>query len=164
LPDIYIALGSNQGDREMNLAAARTRLSHQGWVEFLRCSPIFETEPIGPGEQEWYLNQVCHARTPYEPRALMRWINTIERQGGRERTTEEKWGPRPIDIDLLAYGDESYQDHMVQVPHPHMHERRFVLEPLATLAPDWRHPGLGLTVAELLQKVGNGSRVRRYEE
>ncbi|MBA3531476.1 MAG: 2-amino-4-hydroxy-6-hydroxymethyldihydropteridine diphosphokinase [Ardenticatenales bacterium] len=162
MPDIYLALGSNQGDREMNLATARARLSHQGWVEFVDCSPVFETEPWGPVSQGWYLNQVCHARTSYEPRAIMRWINTIERQGGRERTTEEAWGPRPIDIDLLAYGDKSYKDHMVEVPHPLLHARRFVLEPLASLAPDWRHPALGLTVAEMLQKVDDHSTVRQY--
>lgn len=153
MAEIFIALGSNEGDRAQNLAVARARLAHQGWVEFVACSPIYETEAWGPVPQGPYLNQVCRARTPYEPRALMRWLLTIERQGGRDRQEGERWGPRPIDIDLLAYEDEVYEDHLVTVPHPRLHERRFVLEPWATIAPAWRHPQLALSVAEMLAKV-----------
>lgn len=162
MTEIFLSLGSNEGDREANLAIARARLEHKGWVEFIRCSPLVETEPWGGVQQGWYLNQVCHARTPYSPSALMRWIMTIERQGGRNRTTEERWGARSIDIDVLAYGDEEYQDNLLTVPHPHLHERRFVLVPWALIAPDWKHPRLKLTVAEMLDKVTDRGEVRPY--
>jgi 2-amino-4-hydroxy-6-hydroxymethyldihydropteridine diphosphokinase len=81
----------------------------------------------------------------------MRWLQTVERQGGRERAQEERWGPRAIDIDLLAYDDLTYKDHLVTLPHPRMHERSFVLRPMADIAPDWQHPGTGLTVREMLE-------------
>ncbi len=160
---IFVALGSNLGDREAALAQARARLTEGGWVQLVACSPLYETEPWGPVPQGWYLNQVCEARTELPPRALMRWLLTIERRGGRDRATEQRWGPRPLDVDLLAYGQQEHRDPLVQVPHPRLHERRFVLQPWADIAPAWRHPRLGLTVAELLARVDDAGVVRRVE-
>ncbi len=162
MAEVYIALGSNLGDREANLAAARARLSHEGWVRLARCSPLVETEPWGPEPQEWYLNQVCQAETRLTPSALMRWLLAVEQLGGRDRAIERRWGPRPVDLDLLAYDGLEYSDHLVEVPHPRLHQRRFVLEPWAAVAPHWRHPRLGLTVAEMLARVEDTGIVRLY--
>lgn len=163
MADVYLALGSNLGDREANLEHARTRLARAGWVRLVACSPLYETEPWGPEPQGWYLNQVCRAETELPPRALMRWLLTVERLGGRERATERRWGPRTLDLDLLAYGEESHHDDLVQVPHPRLHQRRFVLEPWAAVAPGWRHPQLGLTVSEMLAQVEDEGTVRLYQ-
>lgn len=150
---IFIGLGSNLGNREENLALARERLEHQGRVKVVSCSPLVETEPWGPIPQGWYLNQLCEIESELSPRALMLWLLEVERLGGRDRTQEVRWGPRMIDLDLLAYGQEVYEDEVVQVPHPRLHLRRFVLQPWAAIAPDWRHPTLGLSVRQMLAQV-----------
>ncbi len=150
---IFIGLGSNLGDREQNLAVARERLQDGGRAKVVCCSPLVETEPWGPIPQGWYLNQVCEIESELSPRALMQWLLEVERLGGRDRAQEVRWGPRMIDLDLLAYGEEVYEDEVVQVPHPRLHLRRFVLQPWAAIAPDWRHPTLGLSVAEMLAQV-----------
>lgn len=160
--DIYLSLGSNMGDRAANLAAARHRLSFNNWVTFVQCSPVVESSPWGVAEQAWYLNQVCHCRTPFSVTAVMRWLRTVEMQGGRDRTNEERWGPRVIDIDLLAYNDEVYSDHNVTVPHPEVQNRRFVLEPWALVAPNWQHPKLKKSVMELASNVNDDGVVRYW--
>ncbi|MGH2541849.1 MAG: 2-amino-4-hydroxy-6-hydroxymethyldihydropteridine diphosphokinase, partial [Ardenticatenaceae bacterium] len=148
--DVLIGLGSNQGERAEKLAGARARLEDGDWLRIMRCSPLYESEPWGPVPQPWYLNQICLGQTGLSPRALMRWLLAVEHLGGRDRTNEQRWGPRAIDIDLLAYNRLEYRDHLVEVPHPRLHERRFVLEPLAVVAPGWRHPRLDLTPGEML--------------
>ena len=161
---IAIGLGANQGNRAAQLADARARLQHEGWIRLDRCSPLIESEPWGPVAQPWYLNQVCTGWTELPPRPLMRWLLTVERLGGRERTREQRWGPRPIDIDLLAWGDRRYRDHLVEVPHPRLHQRRFVLGPWCTVDPEWRHPVSGLTVVQMYNRVDDHGLVRFYQE
>jgi 2-amino-4-hydroxy-6-hydroxymethyldihydropteridine diphosphokinase len=163
MADIYISLGSNMGDRAANLAMARHRLAHNEWVTFLQCSPIVESSPWGPVEQPWYLNQVCYARTSFTPSAIMRWLRTIEFQGGRDRSQEERWGPRVIDIDLLAYDSEVYKDNLVEIPHPRLHERNFVLQPWAMIAPEWKHPTLNTSISELARTVQDSGEVRWWQ-
>lgn len=157
---IFIGLGSNLANREDNLAIARQRLQDEGRTKIIRCSSLVETEPWGPIPQDWYLNQVCELESELSPRALMQWLLEVERLGGRDRAKEIRWGPRLIDLDLLAYGQVVYEDEAVQVPHPRLHLRRFVLQPWAMIAPDWQHPTLKLSVAEMLAQVQDDAQVR----
>ena len=150
---IFIGLGSNLGNREENLAVARERLQDEGHLKIVCCSPLVESEPWGPIVQGWYLNQVCEIESDLSPRVLMQWLLEVERLGGRDRTKEIRWGPRIIDLDLLAYGEEVYEDEVVQLPHPRLHLRRFVLQPWAMMASDWQHPTLGLSVRQMLAQV-----------
>ncbi len=145
----YIALGANLGDRDAALRAAIARLGALGVVEAV--SPFFDTAPVGYTEQPRFLNAVARLRTDLPPRDLLRGLLAIEASLGRVRTI--RWGPRAIDLDLLLYDDIIIDAPELVVPHPRLHERRFVLEPLATLAPDLTHPLLKRTVSALLASV-----------
>jgi len=143
----YLALGSNIGDRETNLCAAIQSISAAG-IPVLRESPIYETEPVGLTDQRWFLNMVVEAETALFPMQLLTRTGKIERALGRVRTVAN--GPRTIDIDILLYGNAVIRTPRLEIPHPRMHERRFVLAPLADLAPALRHPLLRQTVRQLL--------------
>ena len=141
----YIGLGSNLGDRRAMIADALDRLKPR------RVSSVVETAPWGRSDQPAFLNAVAEIETDLEPSELLDRLLDLERDLGRVR--HEKWGPRTIDLDLLLYGDRRVITESLSVPHPHLHERRFVLEGLAELCPDRTVPGLDLTVRELLQRV-----------
>ena len=152
----YIGLGSNLGDRRALLDQALELLRIQPGITVERASSYRETEPVGgPPGQERYLNAVAELRTDLAAGPLLRVLLAIEQQLGRTRG--ERWGPRLIDLDVLLYGAEVIQVHEpdldLSVPHPRMHERRFVLEPLAEIAPLAVHPGLQSTVADLLRRL-----------
>jgi 2-amino-4-hydroxy-6-hydroxymethyldihydropteridine diphosphokinase len=134
----YIALGANLGDRAATLRAAIERLGALGVVEAV--SPFFDTAPVGYTEQPRFLNAAARLRTDLPPRDLLHELLEIEASLGRVRTI--RWGPRVIDLDLLLYDDMVIDEPDLVVPHPRLHERRFVLEPLAALAPDLTHPVL----------------------
>lgn len=155
---VFIALGSNLGDRSANLAAAIGRLGDLGLVT--RVSPVYETEPWGITAQPRFLNQVVELQTDLPPHALLRHLKAIETAMGRE-TTGPRYGPRPIDLDILLYDDLALTSYTLTVPHPRLCERAFVLVPLADLAADRVHPRLGLTVRELLARVDR-SGVQRF--
>ena len=144
---VYLALGSNIGDREANLRAAIELLGNEG-VRVMRESPVYETEPVGYTDQRWFLNMVVEAETTLFPMQLLTRTSRIERQLGRVRSIEN--GPRTLDIDILLYGSVVIPGARLEVPHPRMHERRFVLAPLADLAPELRHPTRRKTIRELL--------------
>lgn len=142
----YIALGSNLGDRAATLHAALERLGALGTVEAV--SPFLETDPVGYTEQPRFLNAAARLRTTLSPEDVLRGLLGIEAALGRVRTL--RWGPRTIDLDLLLYDDMVLHDPGLSLPHPRLHERRFVLEPLAAIAPDAVHPLLHRAVRELL--------------
>ena len=150
---VYFSLGSNVGDREANLAEAVRRLDP------LRVSPVYETEPVGSVPQAWFLNLVAEADTALFPMQLLSHIRRIERDLGRVRVTPK--GPRTIDIDILFYGKSVIRTERLEVPHPRMGERRFVLAPLADLVPDLRHPVIGRRVREMLAALPDKPIVRR---
>jgi 2-amino-4-hydroxy-6-hydroxymethyldihydropteridine diphosphokinase len=124
MPRAFVALGSNLGDREANLELALLRLDKLGLVA---CSTFVETDPVGVTDQPSFLNAVAELRTDIAPRELLERLLTIERDLGRDRSKETRWGPRTLDLDLLLYGDETIDEPGLTVPHPRLAERRFVL-------------------------------------
>jgi 2-amino-4-hydroxy-6-hydroxymethyldihydropteridine diphosphokinase len=156
----FIALGANLGDREATIEAARSRLNEHAAIRTVRCSALIETEPVGPAGQGPYLNGVTEIRTDLPARDLLRALLEIERSLGRIRSeTDERWGARVIDLDILLYGDLVLDEPGLTIPHPRLHERLFVLEPFAAISPATRHPVLNRTVAELLVDLRGGERV-----
>jgi 2-amino-4-hydroxy-6-hydroxymethyldihydropteridine diphosphokinase len=155
-----IALGSNLesdfGDRQANLEEAVRLIGELG--EVTAVSSFHDTEPVGYLEQPRFLNGTILLATDLGPVALLRELLTVERAMGRDRATAVAKGPRVIDLDLLLYADREWGDAVMEteeltLPHPGMQERRFVLEPLKEIAPEWVHPLLGLTVGEMLERV-----------
>jgi 2-amino-4-hydroxy-6-hydroxymethyldihydropteridine diphosphokinase len=144
---VYLSLGSNLGDRAENLQNAIERLAAPG-LSVMRVSPIYETEPMDYANQNWFLNVVIEAETTFFPMQLLTRTSKIERSLGRVRTIAN--GPRTIDIDILLYGTVVMHSTRLEIPHPRMTERRFVLAPLADLAPGLRHPVTHRTVREML--------------
>ena len=150
-----IALGSNLnsefGDREANLEEAVQRIGGLGEVRAV--SSFYDTEPVGFLEQPRFLNGALVLETELEPVELMRELLGVERAMGREREGAIAKGPRVIDLDLLLYGDVVMSTEELTLPHPEMQARRFVLEPLAEIAPEWIHPVLGVTVGTMLKRL-----------
>lgn len=156
---VAIGLGSNLGDREAALASAIESLVGEGWVTSPRTSSVVESAAVGP-EQPRFLNQVLIGRTSFAPLRLLRAGQAIERRLGRVRG-EVRWGPRTIDIDLLAVGPSCSESEELVLPHPEISRRPFVLVPWAQIDPDFVVPGLGKTVALLLAALDeSGDRAR----
>ena len=147
---ILLALGSNLGDRMKNLARARTLLDQT--ITLRAVSRIYETEPWGVIEQPRFLNQTLLAETELSPNDLLTLVKRIEMEMGRDFSTV-RYGPRIIDIDILGYDDLIFHSSRLTIPHKRLHERAFVLIPLNEIAPDWVHPGLGLTVTQMLMQL-----------
>jgi 2-amino-4-hydroxy-6-hydroxymethyldihydropteridine diphosphokinase len=156
---IYIALGSNLGDRKANLDKAIDNLPPK--VQVLAQSPIYQTAPWGYEDQPDYLNQVIKCETTLSPEDLWSYVNELENMLGRRPTF--RYGPRLIDIDILFYGDLVMYSPDLIIPHPRLQERSFVLAPLADLVPKLRHPVSGKTVEEMLEEVGHEG-VSRLDE
>src|SRR6266446_19865 len=154
---VYLSLGSNLGDRSANLRAAIERLGKAGAIRSV--SGFYETEPVEFRDQPWFLNCVVALETSDPPEALLQRALAIEQEMGRLRMKEK--GPRSIDIDILLFGDRVVEERGLKIPHPAMHQRRFVLEPLAEIAPEALHPLFKKTIRELLHELPEGQAVRR---
>jgi 2-amino-4-hydroxy-6-hydroxymethyldihydropteridine diphosphokinase len=137
----FVGIGSNLGDREENLRRAVELLSAEEGIELIAVSEVRETEPVGPVEQDPFLNGAVRIETDLAPRELLERLLAVEQRLGRVR--EQRWGPRLIDLDLLLYDDLYVDEPGLTVPHPRLHERHFALEPLADLAPSLEIPGKG---------------------
>jgi len=154
---VYLSLGSNVGDREANLRAASDALPPVG-VHVERVSSIYETEPVDYLDQPWFLNCVLEARTDLDPQALLHALRSIESELGSQKQFAK--GPRKIDLDILLYGEETIDSPDLKIPHPRMLQRRFVLAPLAEIAPDLKHPAWDATATTLLRGLTDPSQVR----
>ena len=154
---VYLSLGSNIGDRASNLQSAIEKISTLG--EVISQSSLYKTEPVEVSGHPWYLNCAVALKTEKMPKQLMSALLAIEQDMGRRRSQEKM--PRKIDIDILLFGNSVIQSKELTVPHPEMHRRRFVLEPLAEIAAEVRHPVLKRTIGELLNALPAGQAVRK---
>jgi len=154
----YLGLGSNLGNRARNIYGALRRLG--SFVSLGEISSLYETEPVGLADQPWFLNLVCRADTNLGPHELLAVAKRIEREMGRKEGV--RFGPRLVDIDLLLYEDLVLRSAGLEIPHPRLHERDFVLIPLNEIAPALVHPILGATVRQLLASTSGNEEVRLY--
>lgn len=158
---VYIALGTNVGEREDNLLQALRLLPESG-VHIRRVSSIYETEPVDYLDQEWFLNMALEAQTELDALDLLSALRVIEARMGSKKAFAK--GPRKIDLDILLYGNETIDTPELQVPHPRMLERKFVLVPLAEIAPGLRHPGWKSGVAHILSASSDRSAVKKFRD
>jgi len=158
---VYLSLGSNLGDRERNLRKAIAALAHAK-VHVTRVSSFYETEPVDLREQPWFLNCVVQGETQIPPLDLLGALIGIQSRMGSEKPVPK--GPRLIDLDILLYGDETIDRPELQVPHPRMLQRKFVLVPLAEIAPNLKHPAWRVNARELLAGTVDRSEVRRLNQ
>jgi len=147
----FIGIGSNLRDPAVQCRDAFRRIGAIPEIRLLRRSSLYRTEPVGLEDQPWFINTVAEIRTDLPPRKLFEALNEIERKMGR--TDGPRWGPRVIDLDLLLYGQEVVAEEGLVIPHPEMHRRRFVLEPLCELASYVIHPAFGVSVRGLLDRL-----------
>jgi 2-amino-4-hydroxy-6-hydroxymethyldihydropteridine diphosphokinase len=152
----FVGLGSNLGERESTLKASIGRLRTIPNVDVRAVSSLRDTPPVGYVDQPRFLNGVVELETSLSARALLGVLLELERALGRDRSAGPPMGPRTLDLDLLLYGDATIDEPLLTVPHPRLHERRFVLEPLAELAPELEVPGQG-TVQALLSKLDSSA-------
>lgn len=158
---VYIALGTNVGEREDNLLQALRLLPESG-VHIRRVSSIYETEPVDYLDQEWFLNMVLEAQTELDALDLLSALRVIEARMGSKKAFAK--GPRKIDLDILLYGNETIDTPELQVPHPRMLERKFVLIPLVEIAPSLRHPDWKTGAAHILAASSDRSAVKKFRD
>lgn len=146
---VYIGVGSNLGDREENIKSAIKLIDNHPLIKIIKISPIYETEPVGFKEQNWFLNLAVELETSLLPQELLVVLKQVESKLGKK--IKRKWGPRTIDLDILLYNNCILDLPDLQIPHKLMHKRAFVLTPLAQIAPNVKHPVLNKTIKELIK-------------
>lgn len=159
---IYIALGSNLGDRTAQLRAALAELEALDGVSVLACSHGYETAPVGVLDQPAFLNMAAAIETDLAPLEMLDAVKEIERRIGRQ--PRDKWGPREIDIDLILWGEQQVDTDRLRLPHPEFRQRAFVLVPLAEIAPEAVDPGTGKTMATLAQEAPDQGHIEKRSE
>jgi 2-amino-4-hydroxy-6-hydroxymethyldihydropteridine diphosphokinase len=155
---VYIGIGSNLGDRRANNLEAVERIAKLPGTRVLRASSLYESEPLGDA-RTWFVNSVIEIETEFPPDQLLKKLKAIEEAMGRKRVKGKRWGSRVIDLDILLADQEIIDRRSLKVPHPELHKRRFVLMPLAELAPHVIHPQLGQSVSTLLATLKDDKRV-----
>ncbi len=148
---VCLSVGSNMGDRKLNISQALRNLESRKTIRNMRVAELIETEPYGYTEQDMFLNTAVVLETTETPESLLSVLQQIEKDGKRERTVH--WGPRTIDLDIVLFGNRVVQTEQLTIPHKEMHLREFVLEPLSRIAPWARHPVYGKTVSELREEI-----------
>lgn len=149
MPIAYLCLGSNIEDRINYVQQATRLLVESNHVSIIRSSTLYETEPWGNKDQGWFLNAVIEVKTKLEPQDLLKLCLDVESHIGRDRSNQEHWGARTIDIDILLYGDRIVEEENLLIPHKYLHERAFALVPLLELIPEFVHPKYKKTLIEL---------------
>ena len=157
---VFIGIGSNLGDRVANCKKAIDEISSIAKV--VQISSLYETDPVGKEDQPEFINCVVEIETELSPQDLLKHLNRVEEELGRVR--HEKWGPRIIDLDIIFYDDQVIIDQNLEIPHPRAHLRRFVIEPLCEIAPEFIHPKFSISVLELLNKIEDDKRVVRISD
>ena len=155
---VHIGIGSNLGDRRANLAEAIERTGQLPGTRVVRASSLYESEPLGDAKT-WFVNGAIELDTELAPEALLKKLQAIEEAMGRKRVKGKRWGSRIIDLDILLYDQDVIEKRALKIPHPELHKRRFVLLPLAELAPHVVHPQLGQSISTLLATVKDDKRV-----
>ncbi len=158
---VFVAIGSNRGNRKANHMEAIERMNQIPYTRVVRQSSFYESEPHGDAKN-WFVNSVVELQTELSPEELLKKLLAIEEAMGRKRVKGKRWGSRVIDLDILFYENAILNKRNLKLPHPEIQNRRFVLMPLAELAPHFLHPVLGKTVSELLAGVKDPKRIRLY--
>jgi len=153
-----IAIGANLGERERTIDAAVDAIGNLDGTSLVARSTLHRTDPVGPQNQPDYLNGAIVVETELDAPSLLGKLLDIERSLGRVRDPAQQWGPRAIDLDIVLFGEQVIASDSLTIPHPRMHERAFVLAPLAEIASDWTHPRMKMSVGELLQALWSPSR------
>lgn len=147
MDEVYLGIGTNLGNRKLNIENAVKKLKNISQIELLHKSSNYNTSPVAPGEQPDYLNSAVKIRTSLSPKGLLRTVKDIERKIGRKE--KPPWTPRIIDIDILFYDKEIINTKVLKIPHPLLHKRNFVLKPLMEIASEFEHPKLKKSIREL---------------
>lgn len=158
----YLCLGTNSGDRARLVEQAVNFLNLADGIKIIRTSALYETEPWGVKEQNWFLNIAVEIKTSLSPQDLMVKCLNIEQMLGRNREKETRWGERPIDIDIIFYDNALIDSQILTLPHPRMHLRAFVLVPLLELVPDFVHPVLNKTISQIYDELADVEDVCLY--
>jgi len=157
---VYIAIGSNLGDRKENYLEALARVAKLPKTRIIKESSVYESEPLGDSK-EWYVNGVIEIETEFRPEMLLKKLKNIERAMGRKKV-RKRWGARIMDLDILLYDTAVVNKKNLKIPHPEMHARKFVLAPLSEVAPQVIHPVLQATISELLVTLKDDKRVSLF--